>query len=343
MNPISADAMSPPAFADIESAAHRIAPVCVVTPLLESPVVNERVGGRVLIKAEGLQRTGSFKIRGAYNCIAQLSESERECGVVAYSSGNHGQAVAAAARLLGTTAVVVMPADAPQAKIVKTRAFGAEVVLYDRYREDRAAISERLAAERGLVLVPPYDDRRIIAGAGTVGREIVMQTLEMDVRLDALLVCCSGGGLTAGCALALQAMSPQTAVIAVEPVGLDDTGRSLAAGMRMSNDSSARSICDALLVPTPGVLTFAINCSLLSGAVAVADDEAVEAMATAFREFGLVVEPSGVIALAAILSGRYDARDKTVAVTLTGSNVDLSTAMRLMTSQLDIKQPRQDT
>jgi threonine dehydratase len=182
-------------------------------------------------------------------------------------------------------------------------------------------------------LVPPYDNSRIIAGAGTVGREIAMQADAIGVHLDALLVCCSGGGLTAGCALAIEAMSPQTAVIAVEPVGLDDTGRSLAAGKRVSNEPGARSICDALLVPTPGVLTFAINRKLLSGAVAVTDDETVEAMAVAFQEFGLVVEPSGAIALAAILSGRYDARDKIVAATLTGSNVDLDTAMKWVASR----------
>ncbi|MGH8727588.1 MAG: threonine ammonia-lyase [Burkholderiales bacterium] len=329
--------MSPPVFSEIEAAALCIAPVAIVTPLLDSPVVNERVGGRVLVKAEGLQRTGSFKIRGAYNRMAQLSDNERSNGVVAYSSGNHGQAVAAAARLLGTTAVIVMPADAPQAKIVKTKAFGAEVVLYDRYREDRVAIGEKVAIERGLVLVPPYEDRRIIAGAGTLGREIAMQADAMGARLDALLVCCSGGGLTAGCALALEALSPETAVIAVEPVGFDDTGRSLAAGERVSNESGARSICDALLVETPGLLSFAINRRLVSGAVAVTDDEAVEAMATAFREFGVVVEPSGAIALAAILSGRYDARDKTVVATITGSNVDIDTATELMTSRLRLR------
>ena len=314
---------TPPNFTEIEEAAGRIAAACVVTPLLESSLLNARLGGRILVKAEGLQRTGSFKMRGAFNRMSQLTDEERRRGVVAYSSGNHAQAVAAAARALGTTAVIVMPADAPHGKIEKTKAYGGEVVLYDRYREDRAAIGEKLARERGLMLVPPYEDRRILAGAGTLGREVAAQSKAMGASLDTLLVGCSGGGLIAGCALAMEVMSPGTAVMAVEPAGFDDTGRSLASGTRVANDPEARSICDSLLAPTPGELTFTVNQRLLKGALAVTDAEALEGLKVAFRDFGLVAEPGGVLPLAAVVTGRYDACGKTVAVVLSGSNVDL--------------------
>ncbi len=322
--------LSPPDFSEIEAAAERIAPACIVTPLLEAPALNARIGGRLLIKAEGLQRTGSFKLRGAYNRLAQLSDDERQRGVIAYSSGNHGQAVAAAARLLGTTAVVVMPVDAPAAKIRKTQGHGAEVVFYDRYRDDREAITLGLAAARGLVLVPPYEDRRIIAGAGTLAREVFQQAAAMGATLDAFLVCCSGGGLTAGCALALEALSPVTAVYAVEPAAFDDLARSLAAGERLTNDVTAHSLCDSLMAATTGALTFSINRRLLAGALSVSDEEVVAAMAAAFDELGLVVEPGGAVALAAVLSGRLDARGKSVAVALTGRNVDRTVAAKLL-------------
>jgi threonine dehydratase len=242
--------------------------------------------------------------------------------VVAYSSGNHAQGVAAAARLLGVPATIVMPADAPQIKLANTRALGAELVLYDRYREDREAICLRLVAERGLTLVPPYEDRRIIAGAGTLGREVIMQGRELGVALDALLVNCSGGGLTAGCGLALASLSPATRLIAVEPTGFDDTAQSLRGGVRQCNDSQARSICDSLLVSTPGALTFSINQRLLADAVAVSDAEVIGAMRSARDEFGLTVEPGGAAAFAAVLSGRIDVHGKSVAVVFTGGNVD---------------------
>ncbi len=315
--------MKAPTFEEIVDAAGRIRPACIVTPLLESPAVNSGIGGRLLVKAEGLQRTGSFKMRGAYNRMSRLSKEEVRRGVVAYSSGNHGQAVAAAARLLGTRAVIIMPADTPRTKIDKTRAHGAEIVHYDRYGQDRAAIGRELAESRGLVLIPPYEDPHVIAGAGTLGREVVMQAEEQGASLDALLVCCSGGGLTAGCAIALEAMSPRTRVFAVEPVGFDDTARSLAAGVRVSNHAAARSICDAVQAPEPGELTFSINKRLLAGALAVTDEEVIGAMTLAAREFGLVVEPGGAIALAAVLSRRFDPGGLTVAVTLSGSNVTL--------------------
>jgi threonine dehydratase len=314
--------LQPPEYSEIETAAVRIAAVCVETPLLESVTLNQRLGARLLVKAEGLQRTGSFKLRGAFNRLSQLDAAERARGVVAYSSGNHAQAVAAAAQLVGTHAVIVMPADAPLAKLAGTRSYGAEIVQYDRYSEDRVAITERLMQQRGLVLVPPFDDRRIIAGAGTLGRELALQLRERAAILDALLVGCGGGGLIAGCATAFRQLSPATAVVAVEPLGFDDTARSLAAGQRLANDVGARTLCDALMVSMPGEVTFEINRRLLSGAVQVSDAEVVAAMRVAWDEFGLTVEPGGVVALAAVLNQRIAVAGHTIGVVLTGSNID---------------------
>jgi threonine dehydratase len=314
--------LQPPEYSEIEAAAVRIAAVCVETPLLESATLNQRLGARLFVKAEGLQRTGSFKLRGAFNRLSQLDAAERARGVVAYSSGNHAQAVAAAAQMIGTHAVIVMPTDAPLAKLAGTRRFGAEIVQYDRYTEDRVAITERLMQQRGLVLVPPFDDRRIIAGAGTLGCELALQLRERDMALDALLVGCGGGGLIAGCATAFAQLSPATAVMAVEPLGFDDTARSLAAGQRLTNDTGARTICDALMVSTPGEVTFEINRRLLSGAVQVSDAEVITAMRVAWDEFRLTVEPGGVVALAAVLNQRISVAGNTIGVVLTGSNID---------------------
>jgi threonine dehydratase len=319
-----------PTFADIEDAARHIGAACIVTPLLESPVINARVGGRLLVKAEGLQRTGSFKMRGAYNRMRLLTPDELTRGVVAYSSGNHGQAVAACARQLGTTAVVVMPADVPKTKADKTRAFGAEVIFYDRQRDDRVAIGNRVAQERGLVMVPPFEDRFVMAGAGTVALETVQQAQAMGATLDAMIACCSGGGLTAGTALVMRTLLPNADVFAAEPVGFDDTARSLAAGMRVSNEPGLTSICDSVLAVMPGELTFAVNRDRLTGAIAVTDDEVIDAMRTAFRDLGLVAEPGGSVALAAVLTGKYPLNGRTVAVTLSGSNIDLESALRWM-------------
>ena len=326
-----------PAIAEIEAAAGRIRGVLVETPLLESERLNAKLGGRLLIKAEGLQRTGSFKARGAWNRLSQLSPEERERGVGAFSSGNHGQAVAWAGQRLGIgTVVVAMPADAPARKIERTRAWGAEVQLFDRATEDREALGRRLVAERGLVLVPPYDDRNVIAGAGTLGLEVAHQATAMGARPDALLVCCAGGGLAAGCALAWEAALPAARVFAVEPEGFDDTARSLAAGVRLGNAPSARSICDALQAPMPGAVTFPINQPRLGGSLVVSDAEAMAAMRVAFEELGLVVEPGGAVALAAALTGRYPVAGRTVVVVLTGANVDAAVfAQALQTSRLE--------
>ena len=316
---------APPNFADVAAAAERLAGHAVVTPLLSSPALDARVGGRILLKAETLQRTGSFKFRGAYNRISRIPEDARPAGVVAYSSGNHAQGVAAAAALLGVPATIVMPEDAPAIKLANTRGYGAEVVLYDRFTEVREEICAEIAARRGATIVRPFDDPAIIAGQGTCGLEIARQAAALDAELDAVLICCGGGGLTAGCALALAELSPRTAIYTVEPEAFDDTARSLAAGARVANDPAARSFCDALLAPTPGELTFAINRRLVTGGLSVGDAEVAAAMAYAFRTLKLVVEPGGAVALAALLSGRLDARGKTVALTLSGANVDPQT------------------
>jgi threonine dehydratase len=307
-----------PTFADVEAAAARLRGVAARTPLLESAALNERAGGRVLLKAECLQRTGSFKFRGAYNAISQTQAS----AVVAYSSGNHAQGVAAAAKLLGKAATIVMPADAPAIKIASTRAYGAEVRLYDRERESREAIGAEIAARTGAALIRPYDDPWIIAGQGTAALELAAQAQELGAAPDLALVPCGGGGLIAGCALALSTAFPGIAIYAVEPDGLDDTRRSLEAGERVANPAGARSICDALLVPTPGELTFALNRRLLAGGLAVSDEEARGAIAFAFRALKLVLEPGGAVALAAVLSGRLALGGRTAAVVLSGGNVD---------------------
>jgi threonine dehydratase len=313
---------APPQLADIRAAAARLEGRAVRTPLIESPVVNARLGGRLLVKPECLQRTGSFKFRGAFNAISQLDESKRRAGVVAFSSGNHAQGVAAAAQLLGIPATIVMPADAPAIKLANTRGYGAEVVLYDRRRESREAIAARVASERGSSLIPPYDDVRVIAGQGTVGLELAEQAEALGATLDAVVVPAGGGGLLAGTATAVAALSPATKLYSAEPLGFDDHRRSLAEGRRLENDADARSICDALQAPQPGEITFAINRRLLAGGLAVSDEEVLAAMRVAFADYKLVVEPGGAAALAAALSGKLDLKGKTVAVVASGGNVD---------------------
>jgi len=311
-----------PAFADVQSAAQRLSGRAIRTPLLENVQLNELCGGRVLIKAETLQRTGSFKFRGAFNLLSQIPESKKAAGVVTCSSGNHAQGVASAAAILGLKAIVVMPKDAPQIKIDNTKNYGAEVVFFDRHTESREEIVNSIAADSGMTFAPPYDHPHTIAGQGTCGLEIAQQAGELGATLDTMLVCCGGGGLTAGVALALSETSPNTKVYAVEPADFDDTARSLVAEQRLSNDSSKRSICDAILTPMPGEITFAINRTLLAGGLTVTDSEVRNAMRFAFNTLKMVVEPGGVVTLAAILSGRIETRDKVTGITLSGGNVD---------------------
>jgi threonine dehydratase len=319
------ETMPLPGLAEIRAAAATLAPVAVETPLLRAPAIDRLTGGRVLIKAEMLQRTGSFKFRGAYNKISRIPAELRRQGVVAFSSGNHAQGVAAAAQLLETPATIVMPADAPAIKIENTRGYGAPVVLYDRDTGDREAIAAEIVGRTGATLVRPYDDPDIIAGQGTIGVELVRQAEALDCRLDLVLTPCSGGGLMAGCATAVKALSPQTRLMTVEPEDFDDMARSLASGHRESNKAGRRSICDALMSPSPGILTFRINQRLTERGLAVSDAEVQRAMAFAFRELKLVVEPGGAVPLAAVLSGKIEAADKTIALVLSGGNVDAAT------------------
>jgi threonine dehydratase len=299
----------------------------VATPVLESPVLNARVGGRMLVKAEVLQLTGSFKFRGAYNTIASLPEEARARGVVAFSSGNHAQGVAAAAKLLGVSATIVMPADAPAVKRDGTLFWGAKIVPYDRARDDREAIARAIVEGEGRALVRPYDDPAIIAGQGTVGLEILGQVAG---EIDAVLVPCGGGGLVGGIGLAIKERRPRTEVWCVEPEGFDDTARSLASGRREGNRPGAVSIADALMAPSPGELTLALNCRNLAGGLVVSDAEMLEAMAAAFRHLKLVIEPGGAVALAAVLAGRYPAKGRTVVVVASGGNVDPATYGRAL-------------
>jgi len=309
-------------IADIEAAAARLSGISVKTPLLRNYELDQVAGGTVLLKPECLQVTGSFKIRGAYNFLSQLTKEQSRHGVVAWSSGNHAQGVAAAGAMLGIPTAIVMPEDAPRAKLANTMRLGGEVITYDRYTGDREAIARGIAAERGAELVPSYDHENIIAGQGTVGLEIAEQCLEMRLPADQVLICCGGGGLTAGSAIALKARLPAVSVHTVEPEEFDDTARSLELGERVRVKESARSICDALQAHTPGALTFAINLRLLGAGLCVSDDEVRTAMRFAFQNLKLVLEPGGAVALAAVLAGKIRTQGKTTVVVLSGGNVD---------------------
>lgn len=316
--------------ADIESAASRIAGIAVRTPLIRSPLLDERVGARVFLKAETLQRMGSFKFRGAYNRCATIPAERRGAGVVAYSSGNHAQGVAAAAKLLGMPAVIVMPTDAPRPKRERTAAQGAEVILYDREKEDRAAIARKIADQRGAVIVPPFDDPMVIAGQGTIGREIVQDLDALGMKPDVVVVGASGGGLAAGISLAVKAQVPDADFYTAEPDGFDDTLRSFASGHRERNARMSGTICDALMTNTPGELTFPITSRLIGKGVTASDREVEDAVAFAWRELKLVVEPGGAIGLAALLAGRPAVNGKVVVAILSGGNVDADLFSRII-------------
>ena len=319
-----------PTFADVQTAAARIKPHAIRTPLVESAVLNELTGGRMFLKLETLQRTGSFKFRGACNRLAMIPDDQRGNGVVAFSSGNHAQGVAHAAQLLKMHATIVMPLDAPAAKRERTKAYGAEVVLYDRDKEDREAIAREIAGKRGATVVPPYDDPLVIAGQGTAGREIAEDLQALGVAPDIVVVPASGGGLIAGVSTAVKARFPQAQMIVAEPAGFDDHARSLRAGHREAHDAKGRTICDALMAAKPGEITFAVNSRLLSGAVAASDEEVGRAVGFAFRELKLVVEPGGAVGLAALLAGRLDIAGKNVVILLSGGNVDADLYAKLI-------------
>jgi threonine dehydratase len=321
---------SSPTFADVQAAGRRLDGVVVRTPLLENQRVNARLGGRLFVKAECLQRTGSFKIRGAYNFLACMSDSDRGKGVVGWSSGNHAQGLAEAARLMGVKATIVMPADAPALKVANTRASGAEIVLYDRVKESREEIGLGIARKTGATVVPPYDHPWILVGQGTAGLELAEQAKKLGVTLDAVAAPCSGGGLATGVALGVKGLSPSTTLHAGEPAGFDDMARSLAAGRRQRNARLSGSICDALLAPEPGDVTFPLARKLLGPGLVVTDDEVLDAMEVAFREFKLVVEPGGAVALAAALAGKLPVSGRAVAVVCSGGNVDHDTFRRAL-------------
>jgi threonine dehydratase len=314
-----------PVFADIEAAAARIAPFAFKTPLVENAELNARLGARVLLKLETLQRTGSFKFRGALNRISKIAPADRAKGVVAFSSGNHAQGVAAAAALFAVPALIVMPKDAPRAKLEGTRARGAEIVFYDRAQDDREAIALALCEERGATLIRPFDDPDIVAGQGTVGLEIAQDAAARGIALDAVLAPCSGGGLVSGIALAFSVLSPATRVVSVEPENYDGMKRSLAAGVRSAAPGGALSIADGLMAPIPGEIPFALAKRHLSDALAFGDADLMSAVAYAAQTLKLLVEPSGAAGLAALISGKYVAKDQAVAVVLTGANGDVST------------------
>ncbi|TAJ69040.1 MAG: threonine/serine dehydratase [Phenylobacterium sp.] len=322
-------------LADIEAAAARIKGVAVETPLIESPALNERLGLRVLIKPETLQRVGAFKFRGAYNRLVQLSDDEKTRGVVAFSSGNHAQGVALAAKLLGIPALIVMPADAPKVKAEATAGYGAEVRFYDRLTESREKIAAAIAAERGSIVVPAFDDPHIIAGQGTAGLELMQQARARGAELGAVVVPCSGGGLLAGVATAVKALSPTTAMVGVEPDGYDDTLRSLQAGERRPMTPTHRTLCDALESPCPGELTFPILQKTVADMAVVSDAEVAEAMRYAFSVLKLVVEPGGSAGLAALLAGKVKTYGAgAIGLVLSGGNVDPEQFAKVLRGEL---------
>ena len=320
-----------PGVGEIRAAQARLAGLIVETPLVEAPALSEKFGGRVLFKPEVLQRTGSFKFRGAYNKIASLPEDRRGRGVVAFSSGNHAQGVAAAAAMFGVEAVIAMPADAPGVKVANVRRMGAEVIFFDRFRDSRLDVV-RPYTERGMALVPPFDDPMIIAGQGTIGLELVAEATRLGIRLDTVVVPCGGGGLSSGIATAVKEAFPEAAVLAAEPENFDDMKKSLRSGVRVSNDPGHSSICDAILTSEPGIITFEINRKLLAGSVAVSDDATRAAMRDAATHLKLVVEPGGCVALAALSSGEIALEGRTTVVVLSGGNADLAAYAEILAS-----------
>jgi threonine dehydratase len=317
----SLNSSEPPVFADVKNAARQLQGWARRTPLLENSILNDALGFRLIVKPECLQRTGSFKFRGAFNKISRIPEDMRANGVVAFSSGNHAQGVAAAATLMGMKSTIIMPKDAPRAKIENTKALGGDVVLFDRQTESREEIGEQLQREQGAILVKPYDEPLIIAGQGTIGLEIAEQVAEIDAVPDAVIVPAGGGGLISGTALAISE-TLACPVYSAEPETYDDHKRSLEAGARQSVPTDAVSICDALLAPTPGELTFSLNSRLLAGGLSVSDDEALRAMKTAMLSLKIVVEPGGAVALACALTEKIDLQGKTVVVVCSGGNAD---------------------
>jgi len=327
--------ISVPTYADVEAAATRIAPYATRTHLIESADLNARLGARVFLKPEMFQRTGSFKFRGAVNAVLQIPQSERPNGVIAFSSGNHAQGVAAAARQFGLPATIVMPKDAPAPKIEGTRRLGAGVVFYDRRTDDREAIARGLMAKSGATLIEPFDNAKVVAGQGTAGLEIADDVAALGATLDAVLAPCGGGGLVTGIALAFSGRSPNTQIVGVEPERFDGMRLSLLAGARTQSPGGNLSIADALMAPAPGHIPFAIAKDRLAGALAVSDAELERAVSYAFQRLKLVVEPGSAAGLAALLAGKFEAKGKVLAVVLTGGNCDVATIARCCAAVTD--------
>ncbi len=314
--------MTLPNYEDVAAAARRIAPHVVRTPLLRHAMLDQITGGTILLKAEPLQRTGSFKFRGATNAVLQLTEAERRAGVVAHSSGNHGQGIACASASAGVAATIFMPLDAPEIKVESTRFWGASIERFDRNTADRDQLTQDFAARTGAALIPPFDHPHVIAGQGSVALEAIEDARALGLAMDEFLVCTGGGGLIAGCALAAEGLSPSTRVRSVEPFGSEDTARSLLAGERLANAPGGSQLCDALLTKMPGAITFAINQPRLGVGIVVTDAEVMAAVRFAFLRLKLVVEPGGAVCLAALLAGKIDARGRVIGAVLSGGNVD---------------------
>ncbi len=315
--------------ADIRAAQVRLAGNVVVTPLMENAFLNDQLGGRVFLKCENLQRTGSFKFRGAYHTLTTLRPEERARGIVAVSSGNHAQGVAEAARLFGVPATIVMPKDAPSIKSSRVERSGATIIFYDRYTEDRVAIAQRFARKTGAIFVHPFDDLRVVAGQGTAGLESIDQ-LPDGLVPDTGLICCGGGGLCAGVSTAWRAAFPDMEIVAVEPDDFDDTRRSFGSGKREHIEPGKRSICDAILTEMPGEVTFPVNVANGVRAITVSDDEVLIAMAFALRELKIVLEPGGAVCLAALLAGKVDVQGRSVVALLSGGNTDPELIQRVL-------------
>jgi threonine dehydratase len=317
-----------PTYADVVAADTRIRPYALETPLMRADALDDATGGKIFVKAECLQPRGAFKIRGAANAMMKIAPEDRAKGVVAFSSGNHAQGIAYMAKALGMSATIVVPSDAPLGKLESVGRDGGKIVTYDRNRESREAIGAAIAAETGATLIQPFDHVDVIAGQGTCGLEMVRQARALGYELDQVVVCASGGGLAAGIALALDGASPHTSITLAEPAGHDDFGRSLAVGHQVANETGTRSIQDALLTQQPGNLTFPILQRVKAAAVSVTDDEALHAMAFAFKYLRIVLEPGGAAALAGVLSGKVDAQGQIIALTGSGGNVDPAIFMR---------------
>jgi threonine dehydratase len=314
--------MTLPTKDDVAQAATRIAPHIVHTPLLRHALLDQITGGTILLKAEPLQRTGSFKFRGATNAVLQLTEAQRRAGVVTHSSGNHGQAIACAAASAGVDATIFMPLDAPEIKVESTKFWGATIERFDRNTADRDQLTRDFAARTGAALIPPFDHPHVIAGQGSLALETIEDARALGLTLDELLVPTGGGGMVAGCALAAELASPNTKVRPVEPFGSEDTARSLLAGERLANPPGGSQLCDSLLTKMPGEITFAINQPRLGAGIVVTDEEVLAAIRFAFLRLKLVVEPGGAVCLAALLAGKIDARGRVIGAVLSGGNVD---------------------